>query len=169
MIENDTQRRVLGHCMVPRSVGDITRLLGDEIGVVNLDNGRPVSEINVREVIQDLEKLGCVKSFYGVNPHALNRITELDEDVIDHPAPEKAEGETLADVVWNRTRGEIWADRMDNPKKPGVFQPDAPYYLMTQDAFDWISSPGPDVPPEHEGLAPGPVIIGMQGLQGSAK
>lgn len=163
MIENDTQRRVLGHCMVPRSVGDITRLLGDEVGVVALDTGRPVSEINVREVIQDLEKLGCVKSFYGVNPHALNTITENDEDVITHPDPQPDEGSMLAPEVWGRTRGEIWADRMDNPKKPGVFQPDAPYYLITQAAYDWISSPGPDVPPEHEGLTPGPVVIGMQG------
>lgn len=147
MIENDSQRRVLGHCMLPRTVSDIQSLLvEDGAACINLDTGKPVGEIDAREVIQDLEKLGCVKSFYGVNAHALNSITENDDDVITHP---EADGEFATE-----TRGEAWAGNVVN------FQPDAPYYIMTQSAYDWIRSPGPDVPPEHEGLPTQPVVIG---------
>lgn len=153
MIENDTQRRVLGHCMVPRTVSDIkAELMSDGSGVINLDTGRPIAEIDVRPVIGDLVTLGCVKEFYGVNAHALNSITEADDDVITHPSGE--------DHPYG-TRGELWADNVAN------FQPDAPYYIMTQEAYDWIRSPGPDVPPEHEGLEPAPAIIGA--VQGSHK
>lgn len=161
MIETDTQRRVLVHLMVPRTMGEIERALAREVGVQNSDDGRPVSEISVREVINDLEALGCVKGFSAGDPHTLNKITQKDPDVITHDAQPQDPDGILSDEVATRNRGQVWADRLNDPRKPGVFQPDAEYFLMTQDAFDFLTTPGPDIPPEHEGLEPGPAIIGQ--------
>lgn len=165
LLENDTERRVLVQLSVPCTVSDLRRLitLEEAQGVKNQD-GKKVEDIDILGVLNELKDRGLAKDFYGVNPHALANIIQQDDEAITHETHPSDKLEIRGDdgvgtgefiEYGGETKGEVWARRTMN------FQPDAPYWIMTQKAMDHFSTPGPDVPVAHEGLAPGPVQIGL--------
>jgi hypothetical protein len=168
VIENDAQRRVLVHLMVPRTVSKLRQLLNeDHAQGVRILEGGSLRELDIRRTLGDLVALGCVKEFSGEDP--LTMVKEMDDDpeVMAHPMPEPEEFGKWDDKKNDystkvRHRAQAWADTFydDEGQLTDRFQPDATYYIMTQDALDWFQTPGPDVPPEHEGLQPGPVMLG---------
>lgn len=165
LLENDTERRILGRLSVPCTVSDLRRdiRLEESQGVKNQD-GKKVADIDVLGVLNELKSRGLAKDFYGDNPYALAQIMQEDDDTITHEVQppdlveiidENREGTGEFIDYGSEHKGEAWARRQTN------FQPDAPYWIMTQKAMDHFRSPGPDVPPHHEGLAPGPAMIGL--------
>lgn len=166
LFNNDTERRVTGHLMYPRTVSDIRKLLAEDAaqGVVNQD-GLKHDEVDVPTVLRDLENRGIAKSFYGVNPYALVNIMQEDDDAITHP-------DNPDDIVIDNdgkeinyggeNRGEVWARRSMSNTATDVFQPDAPYYIMTKSTLEHFRTPGPDNP--NPDAPHGPVVIGLGGV-----